>query len=67
MDGVPHWWMPCVDAMGRPKRLGVTVTWMGSVALIAPPGEAAIVGPDQIENFCDLLVEARTVSLRSRR
>jgi hypothetical protein len=67
MDGVPHWVLPCTDAMGRPKTLGITVTRQGAVALIAPAGEAAIVGPDQIESFCGLLIQARTMSLRGSR
>lgn len=64
MDGVPAWWMPCTDAMGRRRSLGISVTKQGNVALIAPAGESAIIGPDQVEQVRVLLSEARAISLR---
>lgn len=36
------WWVPCQDATNRQRVLAVRRTFAGAVALIAPPGEAAI-------------------------
>lgn len=36
------WWVPCQDAGNRQRVLAVRRTFEGAVALIAPPGEAAI-------------------------
>ena len=36
------WWVPCRDAANRQRVLAVRRTFEGALALIAPPGEAAV-------------------------
>ena len=67
MDELAIWYLPCTDVMGRPRSLGVAITRQGNIALIAPAGESAIVGPDQVEQVRELLAEARSASLRGLR
>lgn len=67
MDDVVSWYLPCTDVMGRSRSLGVAITRQGNIALIAPAGESAIVGPDQVEHVRELLAQARSASLRGIR
>jgi hypothetical protein len=63
-DASSHWEMPCTDATGRPRQLTVTVTRVGHVSVITPPGESGTMPPDRVGMLIDLLTQARQRALR---
>jgi hypothetical protein len=42
----PRWWVDCLDPFGRDRAMTVIVD-RGRVLLVAPPGEAAVLSPQQ--------------------
>ena len=42
----PRWWVDCLDPFGRDRAMTVIVEH-GRVLLVAPPGETAVLSPQQ--------------------
>jgi hypothetical protein len=42
----PRWWVDCLDPFGRDRAMTVLVEH-GQVLLVAPPGETAVLSPQQ--------------------
>jgi hypothetical protein len=42
----PRWWVDCLDPFGRDRAMTVLVE-RGRVLLVAPPGETAVLSPQQ--------------------
>jgi hypothetical protein len=42
----PRWWVDCLDPFGRDRAMTVLLEH-GRVVLVAPPGETAVLSPQQ--------------------
>ncbi|MGQ0838167.1 hypothetical protein [Actinokineospora sp.] len=64
-----RWSVPCRDGSGRLRELVVFVTDAADVAMLAPPGEAAVIGLADVGAAKDALTEAqiRAVARRQSR
>jgi len=58
------WVIPCEDALGRPRQVGVLRRPCG-VVLIAPPGESALLSPRALAALVQGLADEMTMLPRS--
>jgi hypothetical protein len=58
-DEEDRWLLPCRDGAGRTRELLVFVTASADIALQAPPGEVAVVTPNQIADVKATLTHAQ--------
>ncbi len=61
------WSIPCLDFANRPRTLRLLLTHPAGLALVVPPGDAAILVPDRIGNLISFSQEARSALLKGRR
>ena len=53
----PRWWVDCLDPFGRDRAMTVLVE-PGRVLLVAPPGETAVLSPQQTRRLHSALDRA---------
>jgi hypothetical protein len=61
------WSIPCLDFANRPRTLRLVLTRPAGLGLLVPPGEAAILLPDQIGDLINASRHARAALLRGVR
>jgi hypothetical protein len=65
-DDEDQWPIACRDGAGRTRKLLVFVTASADIALQAPPGEIAVVGPNQIADVKATLTHAQIRAVAKR-
>lgn len=61
-----RWSVLCRDGAGRARDLIVYVTESADIALHAPPGEVAVIGPNQVGEVKQALTEAQVSAVARR-
>jgi hypothetical protein len=61
-----RWSILCRDGAGRARDLVVFVTESADIALQAPPGEVAVIGPNQVGDVKHALSEAHIEAVARR-
>ena len=57
----PHWWVECADPFGRARAMNVLVH-QGTVVVVAPPGESAVLSADETRRLGRALALAHAAS-----
>lgn len=52
-----HWWVACTDPFGRDRAMNVLIR-DGSVVMVAPPGESAVLSAHQTRQLGHTLAKA---------
>ena len=61
------WSIPCLDFANRPRTLRLLLTNPAGLALVVPPGDAAILMPDRIGELITVSQQARSALLKGLR
>jgi hypothetical protein len=65
-DEEDRWPIPCRDGTGRTRELLVFITATADIALHAPPGEVAVITPNQIADVKATLTHAQIRAVAKR-
>lgn len=58
--------VPCRDGVGRDKHVTIRVTREGDVAFIAPPGDAAVWQPSELNALVEVIRAAQLEAMQQR-